>query len=314
MTLPIIHVAAAVIFDTDGRFLLASRPANKPYAGYWEFPGGKIEPGESPRQALLRELDEELGIQITDVRPWITHQHDYPTARVVLTFFRVYSWHGILQAREGQSLAWQASDAMLTNTINVAPLLPANLPVMRALALPPVLGITQAANDSSTFLDKLTIALARGLKLIQVRETGLFELEKFAQTIVQRAHAVGARVIINSDLALAQRINADGLQLTAAQLAAMSRRPDIALVGASCHNADELSRAEQLGCDYALLSPVLPTASHPGAANLGWPRFAELAANRSIPIYALGGLSHELLAHAQQQGAHGVALLRGAWQ
>ena len=309
MNRPTIHVAAAAIFQADGRYLLASRPADKAHAGYWEFPGGKIEPGESARQALLRELDEELGIQATEVTPWITRQHDYATARVVLTFFRVHAWQGELQAREGQSLAWQSVDA-----INVSPLLPANLPIIKALALPSVFGITQAGDDIAAFLDKLTLALARGLKFIQIREPGLAQLEAFAQTVVNHAHAAHAKVIINSDIALAQRINADGVQMTAAQLATATRRPDIALVGASCHNAAELSRAEQLGCDYALLSPVLPTASHPGAPALGWTEFAALAASRSLPVYALGGLTEDQLQNAQQHGAHGIALLRGAWQ
>ncbi|WP_124948668.1 Nudix family hydrolase [Sulfuriferula thiophila] len=311
MSNPTIHVAAAVIIRPDGRFLLASRPADKPYPGYWEFPGGKIEAGETAYEALVRELDEELGIHVTHATPWLTRQFDYTKLRVVLSFFRVTAWQGEPHPREGQTFAWQSAD-----DITVAPLLPANTPIIQALTLPPILGITQAGDDIAGFLPKLDHALTQGLKLIQVREKQLTgsALSEFAQAVVHRAHAAHARVIINADAALAQQIQADGVQLTAAQLAAIGSRPDLTLVGASCHNAAELDLAEQLGCDYALLSPVLPTASHPGAPTLGWEQFASLTSNRSIPIYALGGLNAADLELAQQHGAHGIALLRGAWQ
>lgn len=308
-TLPVVRVAAAVLFHPDGRFLLASRPPDKAHAGYWEFPGGKIEPGESARAALIRELDEELGITATQLTPWLTRQHDYASARVVLSFFRVTAWQGELSAREGQTLAWQHADA-----VTVAPLLPANLPVLHALRLPDVLGISQAGDDPDAFLDKLDLALTRGLKLIQVRETGLARLEEFAQNVVRRAHAAGARVTINGDAALAQKIGADGVHLSAARLALSAERPPFALVGASCHDSAELDLAERLGCDYALLSPVLPTASHPGAPTLGWAQFAALAGGHGLPVYALGGMTKDHLHIAQQHHAQGIALLRGAWQ
>ena len=311
MSLPVIHVAAAVIIRPDGCFLLASRPADKPYPGYWEFPGGKIETGESPYQALVRELDEELGIHVTQATPWLTRRFDYEKVPVILSFFRVNAWQGEPHPREGQTFSWQHAD-----NITVAPLLPANTPIINALSLPPLLGITQAGENIAHFLPKLDHALAQGLKLIQVREHQLSGaiLTEFAQTVISRAHAAHARVIINADINLAQHLRADGVQLTAAQLTGLDTRPDLPLVGASCHNAAELDRAEQLSCDYALLSPVLPTASHPGAPTLGWAQFADLASDRSIPIYALGGLGADDLEQAQQYGAHGIALLRGAWQ
>lgn len=309
MPISTIRVAAAVIIRSDGRFLLASRPAGKPHPGYWEFPGGKIEDGESPFTAVVRELNEELGIRVTSAHPWITCRHDYSDARVILNFFRVYAWHGKPQPREGQTLAWQTAD-----NVTVTPILPANQAILRALRLPPIMGITQAANDPAAFLQKLDRALKNGLGLIQVREKGLKNPEEFALTVNVRARAAGARVIINGDERLAKQIDADGIQLTSAKLTELHRRPDFRLVGASCHNAEELDRAERLGCDYALLSPVLPTASHPDANPLGWKRFAELCADRCIPVYALGGLTVDDLPMAQRHGAHGVALLRGAWQ
>ncbi len=310
MQIPTIHVAAAAIIRADGQFLLARRPADKPYAGYWEFPGGKIEAGESAYQALLRELDEELGIHITQATPWITRTYDYATTRVVLNFYRVTGWTGEPQPLEGQTLAWQD-----VRNISVAPLLPANSPIIKMLSLPTLMGITQAQSDPQGFLGKLDIALDNGLKLIQIREKDMdaTTLHTFAREVTQRAHAQQAYAIVNADISLAHAIAADGVQLTSSQLASLTIRPDFLWVGASCHNAEELDRAEQLGCDYALLSPVLPTASHPGAATLGWDKFASLSAQRSLAIFALGGLSSADLTQAQQHGAHGIALLRGAW-
>jgi 8-oxo-dGTP diphosphatase len=127
------------------------------------------------------------------------------------------------------------------------------------------------------------------------------------------AHARGAKVLLNGDVELAQEACADGVQLTAMQLAELGSRPAIGLCAASCHSAQELRRAEALGCDFALLSPVLPTRSHPGAPHLGWDSFAATAAGSSIPVYALGGMTHEDMRTAWQHGAHGIALLRQAW-
>ncbi len=303
-----IPVPAGILRRPDGHILLASRPADKPWPGYWEFPGGKIEAGESHRHALARELDEELGIRLVSATPWLTLRHDYPTTRVHLHCFLVDAWQGEPQPREGQILCWQDPFA-----VNVTPLLPANLPLLRALQLPPVMGITHAENDPHGFLDKLSAALEGGLKLVQLREKNLPQAEAFARAVITRAHAHGAQVVINSDAALAQRTGADGIHLNREQLMHLETRPDFPLVGASCHNAAELDQAEKIGCDYALLSPVLPTASHPGAETLGWTGFAQLTHERSLPIYALGGMQADLLSRAQEHGAHGIALLRAAW-
>jgi 8-oxo-dGTP diphosphatase len=161
----------------------------------------------------------------------------------------------------------------------------------------------------------LEAKLCAGLRLIQLREKSLArdELGELARRVVALAHAHGARVLLNGDVALAQEAGADGVQLTAAQLAGLRERPAVDWCAASCHNAEELRRAEALGCDFALLSPVLPTLSHPGAPHLGWKNFAAIAAGSSIPVYALGGLTRDNMQAAWQHGAHGISLLRQAW-
>ena len=125
---PPVDVAVGVLIAPDGRFLLTSRPPGKVYAGYWEFPGGKFEAGESVTQALARELHEELGISIGTVYPWQTELFDYPHALVRLHFCKVYDWQGEFEMREGQRMAWDALP------VQVAPVLPGTLPVLRWLA------------------------------------------------------------------------------------------------------------------------------------------------------------------------------------
>ena len=160
-----VEVAAAVIMRPDGYFLLTSRPEGKPYAGHWEFPGGKIEEGESAVDALSRELYEELGIQVRWAYPWITRVFTYSHATVRLHFYRVVEWEGEPFAREQQTLSWQIADHL-----TVSPLLPANLPVLRALALPPIYAITNAAElGEAAMLQKLEHALQHGLKFVIIR-------------------------------------------------------------------------------------------------------------------------------------------------
>ncbi len=306
-----IEVAAAVIQRPDGSFLLGQRPAGKAYAGYWEFPGGKIEPEEAPLAALARELHEELGIGLERAYPWLIRDYDYEHAVVRLRFFRVVQWSGVPHGKENQRFAWQ-----LPAAVEVAPLLPANAPIMRALQLPPIYGITHAAGPGvRAFLGRLERSLASGLQLVQVREKELpgNELRRFAGEVVRLAHAHGARVLVNGSVELARQAGADGVHLTSAQLAGFTARPPLELVGASCHDAGELARAAELGVDFVVLGPVLSTPSHPGAVGLGWEKFATLVKDYTVPVYALGGMKPSDLEMAWNRGAHGISMMRGAW-
>ncbi len=307
----VVEVAAAVLQKPDGSFLLAQRPEGKIWAGYWEFPGGKVEPGETPSHALTRELHEELGIETETAYPWITRVFTYPHATVRLSFFRVTQWRGEPHPHEGQQFAWQ-----LPATPSAAPILPANAPILRALELPPLYAISNVKElGEEAFIARMQSALKSGLRLVQLREKDMSReaMRALALRMLPLLGEYHAKLIINADVELAREIGADGVQLTAAQLTSLHARPDVAWCAASCHSAAELRRAEELGCDFAVLSPVLPTLSHPGEPTLGWETFKELVQGCTIPVYALGGLSLSDLKVAWQHGAHGVALLRQAW-
>ncbi len=124
---PMVEVAVGVLMQADGSFLLTSRPAGKPYAGYWEFPGGKLEAGESIEEALSRELNEELGLTMGEAKAWKVEVVDYPHALVRLHFFKVTQWSGELQMKEQQSYAWSVLP------VGVSPILPGALPVLEWL-------------------------------------------------------------------------------------------------------------------------------------------------------------------------------------
>jgi len=307
----LVRVAAAVVLRDDGAVLLAQRPPGKAYAGYWEFPGGKLEPGESPRAALDRELAEELGIVVRRAAPWIVQEFVYPHAHVELNFFRVFAFDGEPVGHDGQAFAWRRPGAF-----DVVPLLPANTRVMAALALPPVLAITCAAElGEDAFLARARDAFARGLGMVQVREKDwtVARRDAFVHALLPLARAAGARVVLNGTAEDARRLGLDGVHWTARALADARERPADLIVGASCHDATDLARAARLDADYAVLGPVRETRTHPGATPLGWDAFERAIAGTRVPVYALGGLAPDDLALALERGAQGIAMMRGAW-
>ena len=298
-----VEVAAAVIERPDGSFLLAQRPAGKVYAGWWEFPGGKAEAGESAAHALARELHEELGIEVRRAYPWITRVHEYEHATVLLQFFRVVEWSREPRPREGQAFAWQRLDAPI-----VQPMLPANGPVLASLALPLEYAITDArALGTAEQLARVEARMKEGLRLVQVRDKDNWERARLIYAVSSMARQYGAKVLVNGGPA------ADGIHLPAEQLMKLRARPQGGIVAASCHTVEELGHAMAIGLDFVVLGPVKPTATHAGAPVLGWDGFRRIAEGASIPVYALGGLRHDDLDEARRAGAHGLAMISGSW-
>ena len=314
----IIDVAVGVLLRPDGTVLLGNRPADKPWPGWWELPGGKLEAGESVQQALTRELKEEIGITVTQTTPWVTYVHKYPTTTVRLAFCRVTEWSGEPQGLEGQLLRWVPIDTAQ----DVPQLLPATYPPLRWLQLPNIYAISSAGSPEQfpQFLNKLDQGLAAGIKLFQWREPGWpggpaqQDLHQALKTMLARCHAVGARVLINSVHPEAWWHEADGVHLRSQDAATLTNRPILdkgKRVGVSTHNLAELEHARTLDADFAVLGPVLPTASHPEHPGIGWDSFAQLNAQAGLPVFALGGQSAATLAHAQSVGGHGFAGIRG---
>ncbi|KRT54558.1 Nudix family hydrolase [endosymbiont of Ridgeia piscesae] len=309
----LIHVAAAAIIDSDGRVLISKRHEHLHQGGLWEFPGGKLEPGESVEAALRRELYEELGIRISRFEPLIRVTHNYAECSVLLDVYRVFSYQGEPRGMEGQPLNWVLPEAMEPALFPAA-----DRPIISALQLPSRYLITgENPANPEAFCARLESALKRGCRLLQLRAHGLSDVayRSLLGEALALSQAHGARLLINRPQRSLDWFGvADGVHLNRHQLFELTARPQAAgLLGASCHDLQELKQAERLGLDYALLSPVLPTATHPEARPLGWAQFRTLLEQVNIPVYALGGMGMEQLSTAREHGAQGIAAIRGLW-
>ena len=356
-----VHVVAGVLFDASGRVLVARRPGGTHLAGLWEFPGGKLAPGESREAGLARELAEELGVRTLAASPLIWVEHRYPDREVVLDVWRVESYSGTPYGREGQPIAWRD-----VRSLDAEDFPPADVPVLAALQLPRRYLVTpEPGDDWSAFLDRLAVRVAEGFELIQLRaksleEPELIDLGARAASICRRG---GARLLVNANREVARRCGAHGVHLTSERLtresnrrseagatansnvvtcgmrsdpySSESRPPDVPsagggdsrrpgaagaarasprlMVGASCHDAGDLARARAAGCDFAVLGPVQETASHPGAAVLGWRGFERLARGAGLPVFAIGGLGDDDISAAASRGGQGTAAIRAFW-
>ncbi|GAB3307334.1 Nudix family hydrolase [Luteimonas notoginsengisoli] len=311
---PRVEVVAAAITDARGRVLLARRTEGRDLAGLWEFPGGKREPGESSEQALVRELLEELGIEVEVGPPLIAVAQQYPHKRLRLDVRRVMRWHGIPRGHEGQALAWVPPDKLPGYAMP-----PADRPVVAALLQPDrclVTPVPASPAEDGAWLDALQRALAAGVRRIQARLPGMDPARRIALVTAAAGHCAGAgaELLVNGDANLARELGL-GLHLPAAQLRSLATRPVPAgtRLSASCHDVAELGLAEALGCDFAIVGPVARTPTHPGAPGIGWPAFEALREQASLPLYAIGGLGPDDVAIARQHGAQGIAAIRGLW-
>jgi 8-oxo-dGTP diphosphatase len=312
----VLHVVAGVLCDGGGRVLLAQRGAGRHLAGRWEFPGGKRETGESREEALRRELAEEIGVRVRAARPLIAVDWDYPDRRVHLDVWRVQAYDGAPVGREGQALRW-----VHRGDLHRFELPPADAPVLAALRLPERYLITpepDSDGDEDGFVSAIAARVSAGLRLVQLRAPALApgRLAAIAERAARACSSSGATLLVNRDVDLARRLPGVGVHLSAAQLDRLAERPLPAdrLVGASCHDARELERAERLGVDFVVLGPVQATASHPGAAPMGWDAFAALVSRAHCPVYALGGVGPRDLDSAWAAGAQGVAGISALWR
>jgi 8-oxo-dGTP diphosphatase len=309
----VLHVAVAAIVNSQDQVLLSLRPDHVHQGGLWEFPGGKVEPNESVRQALEREIHEELGIHIGISRPLIRIHHRYPDREVLLDVWRIDAFGGEVAGREGQAVEWVPIRELGTRAFPAA-----NRPIIHALQLPPAYLITpEPGPQQAVYLQQLRSALEAGIRLVQLRAPGLSSRDyaQLAQQVVPLCHRYQAQVLLNADAELVEQTGADGLHLNSQRLAQCSVRPlpeSFTLI-ASCHNREQLQHARQIGVDAAVLSPVQPTASHPAAQPLGWARFADWVEHCPFPVYALGGMQAADIATAQAHGGQGVAAIRALW-
>lgn len=307
----VIEVAAAVLRDAAGRVLVSRRPAGRHLAGLWEFPGGKIETGETAVAALARELREELGIEPGPSRPLVAVRHEYPEKVVRLRLFEVHSFSGQAHGAEGQEIRWVDIDALASLDMP-----PADAPLVRLLDLDGYYAISPSPADfesADRFVDAWRACLEAGFRLLRLRPG---KDERVDSDLVDRIHRLtrgfGARWIASGELQQCFGWPADGIHLDTRQLMTLDQRPLPAdkLVIASCHDLEETRIADLLGADLVTLSPVEATASHPDAAPMGWADFERVVCRSPLPVLALGGVRPEDWGRARALGAFGVAGIR----
>jgi 8-oxo-dGTP diphosphatase len=308
-----IHVAAAVITNKQGEVLISLRPDHVHQGGLWEFPGGKLEPGEDIQQALARELREELGITVKKARPLIRIPYDYRDKPVLLDVWRVSEFLGKPHGHEGQPIKW-----VTPNLLSSFQFPAANEPIILAAQLPNVYLITgEVVDTQESFLEKLASVLRAGIRLIQFRVKTLDESRYavLAKEALKLCRSFDATMLVNATSETALKLDANGVHLSSERLMQLQERPlpKYKWVAASCHNDHQLQHAMSIGVDFAVISPVFPTGSHPGAETLGWSGLNALTEQATIPVYALGGMKANHMDQAFNYGTQGLALISAIW-
>lgn len=303
-TNPPLHVAVGVIKDTEGNILISLRHESSHQGGLWEFPGGKVELDESVEQALTRELKEELGISVQELTPLIKINYQYTDLNVLLDVWIVTLFSGNPQGCEGQKIKWVNSEQLVNYSFPQA-----NYPIITATRLADEYAILKGETVDEYLMNLQTI-LEKGITLIQARIKCLSakDVKHFFTLATPLCREKGACLLVNSAVKNAATVDAEGLHLTSQHLLALKQKPrGYKWVSASCHNSLELQHAEQIGIDFVVLAPVLPTKTHPDTLPLGWESFLTLVNNVNLPVFALGGMQQIDKAVAQKLGAQGIA-------
>lgn len=300
---PALHVAVGVVRDGEGKILLTQRAKHAHQGGLWEFPGGKLEADESVVHALQRELREEVGIQVRSANPLIKIKHRYPDLQVLLDVWQVTDFAGVAMPHEGQAMRWVAPEQLREYAFPAA-----NLPIISASRLPDRYAILEGST-SRQVLHNLNKIIENNVSLLQLRikSLPLAEIRPIYEQVFAQCRKHDIRLLINSDLTLFDA-KADGIHLSSRALLMNHMRPNgYEWVAASCHNLTELRHAENIGVDFVVLAPILPTPTHPDVTPLGWEKMAKLIEQVNLPVFALGGLKQDDIGRVSQAGGQGIA-------
>jgi 8-oxo-dGTP diphosphatase len=317
----ILHVAVGVVFDSQSNILIAKRSDDQHQGGLWEFPGGKVEAGESVQQALARELDEEVGIQCSPdlMTPLIQIPFHYPDKSVYLDVWNVFESNAgdfkTAHGKEGQPVVW-APLAELSDYEFPA----ANKAILNALTLPELIAITPDSDVQviRTFIEScLKLEAKRKPGIIQLRAPRLQQTEfvELAKVLYPQCWQAGVKLVWNCPL---DWFEVEGSEYSAGLHLSVKNQQeaedkgnyspaDNQWLSASVHNLIELEQAQQLGVDYVLVSSVKKTASHPDAEPLSHSELKAILDNARVPVYGLGGLDIADLAEMKKQGMQGIA-------
>lgn len=312
-----IHVAVAVIFR-NGRVLIARRPDKAHQGGLLEFPGGKVESGETVQQALVREIAEETGLKLTEntLEPVIGIRHDYGDKRVFLDVWLAADAEGDARGREGQAISWVLPEDMRDEDFPAG-----NRAIIRALKLPrklAIIGRTEGGDGTKRGVRQLARALReRPGSFVVLRAPHLesVDYQQLVDATLPVCNYSGSRLIVHGSPAVFQHDQGlAGLHLPWREAERLESRPvpENVWLGVSCHNSEQIAHAAHLEADYVTLGPVEKTISHPEAVGIGWAAFRACVAQAPMPVYGLGGLCEEDVNTARREGGQGIAGI-GYW-
>jgi len=299
-----IKAVVGVLYNDKQQILIAKRQSHQFMGGFWELPGGKIEAQELNQEALVRELKEELGIIATELTLHQTMVHEYPQRRVELYIYTIEQYQNVPQGVEGQELAWSNID-----TLSSFNLLPTMKAFINSITLPKKYWITPSSNhQTDSWMAKFDEKMTQDISLVQLRSKSTLDVD-FITEINRRCKQNNVKLLLNTINKSFNESYCDGWHMTTNEMLALERRPcaQDKLLGASTHNLDEALKAQDLGVDFVVISPVQATKTHPDALPIGWHTAQEVASNLNIPVYFLGGMSLDDLNKALEIGAQGIA-------
>ena len=305
-----IHVVVGILYNlTKDKVLITKRTGKQFLAGYWEFPGGKVENNEDSFTALRREFFEELGVNLKSAKGLMKISHDYSNKKVLLDVWEIDEWEGIPASLEGQEMIWSNKSSLFKYKFPEA-----DKHIIKTLNLPNIYGISdEYYKDYSYLFSTVRNYFKSGLRIFQLRlQLGA---NKISKKNIEELHVEAKRnnstLILNGIASDVELYAIDGIHLKSKELLKYESRPisEDYILGASCHTEAEIEQAEKLCVDYIFISPVFATNSHPNKIPLGWNNFQQLAKQADLPVYALGGMSPDDLKKAKENGAYGVAMI-----
>lgn len=306
-----IQVVAAVI-ERNNQIFLAKRPDHLHQGGLWEFPGGKVENNETALDGLKRELFEEIDIKVTSAQPLIKINHEYPDKSVCLDVWYVTDFTGEAKGKEGQKVCWTPKRKLIDFKFPAA-----NKSIVTATQLPQKYLITPepALMEEQRFLYRLENAFRNGIQLAQLRTKKLSSetLSQLYPKAQQIAHSYNATLLLNCSIVEAQKLNVSYIHLSSKNLMSADSLPTHFFTAASCHNQQEVEKANSLGVDFIVIAPVNKTQSHPNTAPLGWTQFESLCHIAAVPAYALGGMREKEIQTVTNKGGQGIAAISALW-
>jgi 8-oxo-dGTP diphosphatase len=304
-------IAIGVIINEAGKILVSKRKNNVHLPEVWEFPGGKLEAGESFKQALRREIYEEVGVKVRQCKKIIDFNYSYDDRHLYFQAFTVHIHSDQVTAKEQQKIMWLDQGDLSQIDFPAA-----NQSILNAINLPHSYLIADYSVFGNKLFDTVRANLAKGISQLQFRAPSINKEEYLlmANELYELCHRHNARLILNCDVDWYRHACADGLHLSSQRLKkfynAGADLADIEIYSASCHSLGEVDYANALSVSTILIGPVLHTHSHPWGRPLGWPGFSSLCAHANMPVYAIGGLGKNDIQTALVNGAQGIAGIR----